>query len=458
MTFSIVEDPLIKLVFDQDGHERRVQEYDGLPRAELAKMRFNAFSKEEVGKIRCAICHTPVWPTLYINRQKFYFKHVSLENTDCKEVDRLSTDQIDARRYNGQKEGSDHKKLKSLLEASIRADSNFSPEIHVEKNWYSADESKWRRPDIAATYLEDGKIQKIAFEVQLSSTFLKVMRARRDFYLEDNALLFWIFKEAKIDDQRQFQDDLFYNNNYNLFVIDQETFELSQERKKFILKCYYSKPVLNNFKIEEVWQQPCFVSFDELKKDFKNQRAFWFDYEGESSRLNQEAALASLEKKKEEIRKQYMDFANQLSKTDGYYLKEPYLNLHRAFEDIGIILPEKIPSKLAAFNRLVFSAKAGEPMMTDFENLLQVANCGYEYGKEFMWYFGQVLKKYKDNWETLLQQDHRAASRKKLKRHMSWKEKAQIIREGYKGAFEPDRDYEKLFYFLFPEIPTSSQN
>lgn len=463
MSFTVVENPLIEFVIDYDGRELNVKEFN-LTREKISIMRGRAYLEEDKPQQLCYVCFRPVWPKMDQNRKKFHFSHVSQRSNQgtalCSlQEKKKNPEYINARRYNGQKEGPDHKKLKNILEASLKADPNFS-EINVEKNWYSADESQWRRPDVATTHLKDGQSLKIAFEIQLSSTFLKVMRERRNFYLKENALLFWVFKDARIINPRQYQDDLFYNNNHNLFVIDQDTLELSQQRGKLFLKCFYSKPVLNETRVEEDWQAPEFVEFEQLKKDPINQRVFWFDYDGELNRLQEQAILAALEAKRDGIRTNYIEFANLLSKRDGYSLKVEYLKLRSDFKKIGIVLSENIPQDLQVFNRLVFSAKAGEPVMTRLKTLLEVANDGFVHGKKMMWYFGQVLKYY-ERGRILRAQDANAARRKKSigKSHEGWDKKGETITKGYLpgGEFEPDRAYEDLFYFLFPELSKKNQ-
>lgn len=455
MNLRLVDNPLVEFVIDSDGHELNVKEYNNLDPLKFAEYRLNAFEKGKP-KILCAVCHTPVWPTLHVKRERFHFTHVKREDDQgCPyQEKRLSIDQINAKRYNGQKEGPDHKHLKRLLEISIRSDNQFDPEIRIEKNWYGADESKWRRPDLAATRnCEDGKSLKIAFEIQLSSTFLKVIAARREFYLEDNALLFWILKEAKEIDPRQYQNDLFYNNNLNLFIVDEETSKLSQKHGKLILRCRYLEPVLMETHVAENWKE-CLVSFDELVIDTNTHRAFYFNYETEKARLCKEAARIRQLEEMAGIREEYKEFANKLYKNENF-IEGSYLKIRSALEYIDVSVPEKIPSDLMVFNRLVFSAQTGEPVMTGFKTLLEVANDGYVHGKRLMWYFGHVLRNYR-TWNLLKDQDDKAAKRKKNigKTHEGWDIKSRRIRAGYVkgGEFEPNRIYEGLFYFLFPEL------
>jgi len=259
--FTLVDEPLIEYVIDQtDGKEYGAGEYIAASAREISEIRVRVYDARQRNEpnIICAACHRPAYPRKNVKTGKFHFAHVSeSDNQDCPYNDkrRLDTSRIDSMRYNGQKEGPDHKLLKRLLRASIDSDPSFDPiQTREEKNWYGAtDEKKWRRPDIAATRLLDTHSSiRIAFEIQLSSTYLKVIAARREFYLKENALLFWIFKDASGVNPLQYQDDLFYNNNSNLFVVDEETVRFSQEQGKL----FSGVAIMNRYWLEQLSMIP----------------------------------------------------------------------------------------------------------------------------------------------------------------------------------------------------------
>ena len=64
------------------------------------------------------------------------------------------------------------------------------------------DRCEWRKPDVKALYGD----KFIAFEIQLSTTFLSVIVERREFYLKNNALIFWIFNEFDPKNTKMTQD------------------------------------------------------------------------------------------------------------------------------------------------------------------------------------------------------------------------------------------------------------
>lgn len=464
--FTLVDEPLIEYVIDQaDGKEYGAGEYIAASAREISEIRVRVYDAWQRGEpnIICVACHRPAYPRKNVKTGKFHFAHVSEgDNKDCPYNDkkRLDTTRIDSMRYNGQKEGPDHKLLKSSLRASIDADSLFDPDqTREEKNWYGAtDEKKWRRPDIAATRLLDNcSPLKIAFEIQLSSTYLKVIAARREFYLRENALLFWVFKDASGVDPRQYQDDLFYNNNSNLFVVDDETVRFSQDHGKLYFRCCYYEPHLTGTQVIDQWRE-CLVPFDDLTIDIEHQRVYWYDYRSERKKLLETADHLMQEKEREALRTQYEEFWNGIHLRTCRDPEAEYQKLRRQLLIHGIIVPERHDRDLERFTQMVYSAKAGEGYLTGLKTLLEVANNSYLYGKQFLWYFGRVLQYY-GTWDKLLGQDRNAEQRKKMsgKKHESWKEKGKTIKQKIDTndpEFKQNRAFDKLFFLLFPEIVT----
>jgi hypothetical protein len=468
-SFTLVDEPLIEYVIDQvAGKEYRAGDYVFASAREIAEIRMRVFDaiKREGPSIICAACHMPAYPRKYIDTGKFHFVHVSEDGEKkCpynEKRKQLDTARIDSMRYNGQKEGPDHKLLKDLLLASVNADSSFDPsKTKEEKNWYGAlDEKKWRRPDIAATrLLGDNRSLQIAFEIQLSSTYLKVIAARREFYLKENALLFWVFKDASGVDPRQYQDDLFYNNNSNLFVVDEETARFSQEQDKLVFRCCYYEPILDGTYVNDVWREQV-VAFDELTVDVEHQRVYWFDYQAERARLLETAGNTIREREEDKLRIQYEDFWNSIHLDKCKDPENEYTLLRHQLLMHDIVIPQRPDREIERFTHMVYSAKAGEGFLTGLKTLLEVANNSYLYGKQFLWYFARVLQHY-GTWEKLLVQDRDAEQKKKVrgKKHVSWKEKGKIIKEKIDGKnpeFIQNRSYDKLFVLLFPEIKLPS--
>lgn len=241
-------------------------------------------------RFRCSYCEVGVVLRLSA-RRRWYFRHDE-EDGSCRYQTKgfLSQNDLDARRYNGQKEGPQHIRMKRLIRESLQGDSAFEPESILEEvRWRGTIKAgSWKIPDIQAIR---NKL-RIAFEVQLSSTYVNVMRQRRSFYLAEGGLLFWVLTRVREEDRRQFQDDVLYPNNCNVFAIDEETVALSAANSELTFRCGYLEPVQDGWTLKERWCERL-VRFSELTLDPHNQRVYYFDYDNARSEI--ERALRTID-------------------------------------------------------------------------------------------------------------------------------------------------------------------
>lgn len=150
-----VVDPLIEqIIICESGETMDAVKFLSKNRRDLALLRaeFEDAIKNGSPIARCAACHQPVKPRLSTLRHQFFRHHEGDGNCPYKTSGGHDQKAIDAMKYNGQKEGVDHRYVKELLEKSIRADIRFDPnKIATEKRWWGiVDEKKWRRPDVTA--------------------------------------------------------------------------------------------------------------------------------------------------------------------------------------------------------------------------------------------------------------------------------------------------------------------
>lgn len=143
------------------------------------------------GRILCAICGVPVYMSAMPDAQTFVFKHFQ-EDGNCPHITRegLTAAQINAYKYNAQRESARHIRIKHLVAESIQCDPAFTTPV-VEGTWRGR-EGDLRRPDVRSCF--KGEVD-VAFEVQLSTTFGSVMAEREVFYRKEGGLLLWVFGE-----------------------------------------------------------------------------------------------------------------------------------------------------------------------------------------------------------------------------------------------------------------------
>lgn len=384
----------------------------------------------------CPYCMAAVYLVSNVDR-KFFFRHRHEdENCPKKSGPGLSQDIINALRYNGAKESLAHQKVKEFVRQSLLADSRFSTP-QVEKVWRGMDRKKWRKPDVQTSWND----RRFAFEIQLSTTYLNVVVERRDFYQAEGGHLVWIFQDFDPQRTRRAEEDVFFNNNTNVFVANASTLQRSREIGKFTLECWYTIPLLSEGRIQDEWRRVD-VSIDELNFDLSRQRVFFFDYDAERARLNDalaEQGLAALR----QMFKRFWELHGGASSTEA--IRAKWRALCDEFKPHGLALPDHYTE--LPFNGIVslmLSAKHGRPIGYGHRRLIQVANTAFDHYKPFLLPFGWALQAYGHN-ALLDEQDTKG----------TWRKRRKTIREQIKAkdpAFERDTDYDILISFLLPEI------
>ncbi len=238
--------------------------------------------------------------------------------------------EINRMKYNGAKESPLHFETKHLIKKFIKLNNSFS-NIQVEKVLKSnLNYLEWKKPDISANY----KKIKIVFEIQLSTTFLSVIVDREYFYKENQTYIIWIFKNFEIDEfkQRFTEKDVFYSNNRNAFVLDDEAINLSQKKNDLYLLCYYQNPFIENLKICYNWEKK-YVNFNELIFDDKNFKIFYFDVTRKEEILKSEITILENQVKEKEINQKANLQKIELLKKINIELESEYYDFEEDIED-----------------------------------------------------------------------------------------------------------------------------
>lgn len=129
---------------------------------------------------------------------------------------------------------------------------------------------------MSATHTNTGK--KIAFELQVSTTFIDVIVERERFYRDNGAFIIWIF--LNFEEKRFTELDIFYANKLNAFIFDEEAKLASQEYGELVLKCHYKDYfVQESGEVVEVQEQDAekLVPVSKLSFDDTSGKLFFFD-------------------------------------------------------------------------------------------------------------------------------------------------------------------------------------
>ncbi|TBW57393.1 hypothetical protein EZI54_06975 [Marinobacter halodurans] len=237
---------------------------------------------------RCPICWDPLLLAGRPSGEGFYIRHRKNPDFACpnKNGGPLSLEQWNALRFNGQKESLRHIRLKErirkMLDAWPGADS-----IQVEPTVRGVDKLTWKRPDILATIMG----QEVAFEIQLSSTYLDVIVSRELFYRERGVTVFWVFDRFTHEGHRLYEKDIYYQHNANAFEASDEALAASRDTGIPHFTCHYLDPALSDDGgIRSTWKKST-VPITEITLCPDTFRVYWFDFD---SKIIELTALQSL--------------------------------------------------------------------------------------------------------------------------------------------------------------------
>lgn len=246
------------------------------------------FEKEEKIFV-CIFCKQSVGIRGKKDKSDFYFAH-NYNSEDCiiKTGSTLTFEEIRCIKYNGVKESEEHYLLKNQIAFALEQDPLVT-KVETERVFKDLAISKdWKKPDVLAT-LPD---KKIAFELQLSTTFLSVIVSRTIFYKERGVFLIWVFPTFSLDaDLQKFtQKDVYYTNAFNVYVFDQQAAKLSDKEKTLMLKCFYKKFSIKNEQLVTSWEQT-FISIHDLNFNAQDFTSWYYNSYLEKESVLKELAL-----------------------------------------------------------------------------------------------------------------------------------------------------------------------
>lgn len=432
----VVDNPEIAEARDlATGEIRSVWEVVGedYEKALQTRMALKQAIEAETPLLACPLCSVPIHMVSLSQERRFYLRHET-EDGRCpfRTKGGLSEERILAMKYDGARESAAHKRIKDIIAESLRCDPDFSG-LEIEKVWKGEEANGRRKPDVRAVW--KGTLP-VAFEVQLSTTFLRVIAARREFYLREGGLLFWVFNRFDMGNARLTQEDVFYNNNRNAFVANEDTLAASKSAGRLVLDCVWSEPSVSEGAMAwlQHWRK---VSFDELTVERDRQRVFLFDADAARERCEAETRNGPL---REDFRRFWT------ARTVGYD-DVAWLSLRKRFSERGVSLP-RFPGDgegLPALLDTLYSAKAGRPVGWGYADLVKVAHHVFDRHKGHLWAFKLMLAAHGRGPQIISEDTTGKWRSNKVKAyHAAWAEG--------NPDFAPDRSHDPLVAFLFPEI------
>jgi hypothetical protein len=257
---------------------------------------------------------------------RLHFAHYNdTKGIDCSQktgIKQLSVLEINRKKYRGQQEGKEHKKLKNLIAQYLDVNHQQGKgvsEVIIDKNWKGEDDERfnYKRPDVRCVF----KNENLVFEIQLSTTYLSVIEERQWFYKNNNAYIIWVFNQFdENDDTRRFTaNDVIFSNNQNAFVLDEEAIVKSNELNELTFKCYFRAFDNVDEKIIRKWEMK-WITLEDLIFDSKEYKIFGVDVD---------KSKVEIEKKVKDIKDDKQKKLEEKSRLANHYrwLQEDVSNL-----------------------------------------------------------------------------------------------------------------------------------
>lgn len=271
------------------------------PTAHQARMKIEESKQKGITKYICPLCAQ----TLSLRgglKTKFvmHFAHPRMPEHKCpyKTSDNHTPEDLAAMKYNGLKETADHQLVKARLLSALRRDAGVEQgSIHSEKIYRAKlPDKSWRKPDVDARW--NGR--SLIFEAQLSTTFVTVIANRRNFYTENGAELIWIFAKRPEPDGGFMpftNKDIFYNNNFNLFVVNGETEAESAKQNSLVIEAWWPDPATFSLEGPRIDWCSKMVTLNQLTFNHEKRIVFFFNFEAAITEKEQreERRIISLE-------------------------------------------------------------------------------------------------------------------------------------------------------------------
>lgn len=417
----------------------------------LLRQKLKVLVKRGEARLVCATCGVPVYLACSTTK-RFFFRHRH-EDGSCPAVTRMEFSEADIRamKYRGAQESAAHKRIKELLLRSLSVDPRFK-NVASERTWKASEGlSGLRRPDVSART----DTTRLAFEVQLSTTFMDVVLSRKEFYRAERAALVWILPFFHPTYRRMTDDDILFGNNSNVFVVDETTAAASEAAGTFIMTCWYRKPVIQGDDIVDEWVERM-VRWDEVTVDVDRQTIIAFDYAREAAILREELRRARLERiavaeaverqakedRDNELREQVLRFVRDPLRDDDYLPRhKAWLLLNDRLRSFGFGLDGEYPNLLTATRivHLIESARAGKPIGFRYKSFAELAHHLIHQHPELLLAFGHMLSRF--GTKKALYQDDRTG---KLKAKLE-AVRAHLL---YDPRYRMPEDEERLCAFL----------
>lgn len=160
--------------------------------------------------------------------------------------------------------------------------------------------------------------------------------------------ILWVFRKFEIgeDKQRFTQKDVFYSNNRNAFILNDEAIRLSEENKDLYLLCQYQEPIARGERLIYKWREE-YICLSELIFDETTYKVYYYDVDKSEQKIRLEIEQNILEREKREER--LLRYREEEEK----HIEENRNNLHLLVIEREKEREEKIQKELSEYREIL---------------------------------------------------------------------------------------------------------
>lgn len=215
----------------------------------LLRSRIRRERRSGANRYVCDLCREPIYVTNAHGTP--HFAHYSDSGPYCfwRTLKPSTLEQISATRFRGKQVGELHVRLILALEELCKRHCNCKNTSTPDETYFGKGHSGHRFPDLQTTFIEN----KIAFELQISSTYLPVISDREDFYRENNVYLIWLTHNFELNASRQTEKDIVAVRSRQILEVNDRTIVESFSTGEIYFLLHWQQPNLVNNELSWSW-------------------------------------------------------------------------------------------------------------------------------------------------------------------------------------------------------------
>lgn len=216
---------------------------------ELRKEQTNGL-QQDATRFKCPMCNCSIYVRSSKNGLR-HFAHPKGKGENCPWRSESGDDlrEIDSTRFANKQESRAHKQLKNLLVEILKTDAAYR-EVSIEK--VISKNGFWRKPDVCCIN-QHGEV--IAFDIQLSTTHMRYIVERENFYKVNGIRYVWIAGSDETTLERQAFKDIYMSNDGQILSINGICSQQAKDNNIAHFCLFSLRPYFNGNSISCRWEK-----------------------------------------------------------------------------------------------------------------------------------------------------------------------------------------------------------